>query len=150
GVAVENSRLVDRLRFDANNDPLTGLANRHRMIEALDEAVNAPASGEVVAVLLFDVVALRQVNESLGHAAGDKVLIEVAKRLRTLAPNGSLVARVGGDEFAVELRTVNAESATAIAEHIRAGLRDPMVIEALTVDINTNAGVAVHPDHGTE
>jgi diguanylate cyclase (GGDEF)-like protein len=150
GVAVENSRLVDRLRFDANNDPLTGLANRHRMLNALDEAVDAPASGEVVAVLLFDVVALRQVNESLGHAAGDKVLIEVAKRLRTLAPNGSLVARVGGDEFAVELRTATAESATAIAEHIQAGLRDPMVIEALTVDINTNAGVAVHPDHGTE
>jgi diguanylate cyclase (GGDEF)-like protein len=150
GVAVENSRLVERLRFDANNDPLTQLANRHRMLEALGEAIKARTAGEVVAVVLVDVVALRQVNESLGHAAGDKVLIEVANRLRALAPNGALVARVGGDEFAVEVRTANAELAVEIAERLRAGLRDPMVIEALTVDVDTNSGVAVHPDHGAE
>jgi diguanylate cyclase (GGDEF)-like protein len=150
GVAVENARLVDRLRFDANNDPLTELANRRRMLEALGEAVKARAPGEVVAVLLFDVVELRQVNDSLGHAAGDKVLCEVARRLRALAPPAALVARVGDDEFAVELRTSNAESAVAIAERMRVGLRDPMVIDALTVDIDTNAGVAVHPDHGSE
>jgi diguanylate cyclase (GGDEF)-like protein len=150
GVAVENARLVDRLRFDAYNDPLTELANRRRMLEALGEAVKARAHGEVVAVLLFDVVELRQVNDSLGHAAGDQVLREVARRLRALAPPAALVARVGGDEFAVELRTANAESAVAIAERMRAGLRDRMVIDALTVDIDTNAGVSVHPDHGSE
>jgi diguanylate cyclase (GGDEF)-like protein len=149
GVAVENSRLVDRLRFDANNDQLTELPNRNRMLEALGEAMRGRAPGEVVAVLTFDVVELRQVNESLGHTAGDKVLIEVARRLRALAPPAALVARVGGDEFAVELRTTNAESAVAIAERLRAGLRDPMVVESLTVDIDTNAGIAVHPDHGT-
>jgi diguanylate cyclase (GGDEF)-like protein len=149
GVAVENARLVDRLRFDANNDPLTGLPNRQRMLSALEEAVRARAPGEVVAVLLFDVVALRQVNDSLGHAAGDKVLVEVASRLRTLAPPAALVARVGGDEFAVELRTSNTESAVSIAESLRSSLRDRMVVEALTVDVDTNVGVVVHPDHGT-
>ncbi len=150
GVAVENSRLVDRLRFDANNDPLTELPNRRRLLEALDEAMQGRTLGEVVALLMFDVVQLRQVNESLGHDAGDKVLIEVARRLRVLAPPASLVARVGGDVFAVELRTTNAEAAVAVAERMRTGLRDPMVIEALTVDIDTNAGVAVHPDHGAD
>jgi diguanylate cyclase (GGDEF)-like protein len=150
GVAVENSRLVDRLRFDANNDPLTELPNRRRLLEALDEAMQGRALGEVVALLMFDVVSLRQVNESLGHVAGDKVLIEVARRMRLLAPPAALVARVGGDEFAVELRTTSAEAAVAVAERMRAGLRDPMVIDALTVDIDTNAGVAVHPDHGAD
>jgi len=150
GVAVENSRLVDRLQYDANHDALTGLANRRRMLEALDEAMSGRGSREVVAVLFFDVVALREVNDSLGHNAGDKVLVEVAKRLRGLAPQGALVARVGDDEFAIELRTASAEAAATVADTLRAGLRDPMVIDALTIDVDTYVGVAVHPEHGTE
>ncbi|WP_345126445.1 bifunctional diguanylate cyclase/phosphodiesterase [Dactylosporangium darangshiense] len=150
GVAVENSRLVDRLQYDANHDALTGLANRRRMLEALDEAMSGRGSREVVAVLFFDVVALREVNDSLGHNAGDKVLVEVAKRLRGLAPQGALVARVGDDEFAIELRTASAEAAATVADTLRAGLRDPMVIDALTIDVDTYVGVAVHPEHGTQ
>jgi len=150
GVTVENSRLVDRLQFDANHDALTGLANRRRMLEALGAAMTGRGAREVVAVLLFDVVALRQVNDSLGHAAGDKVLIEVARRLLSLAPPGALVARVGDDEFAVELRTASADAAVAVADTLRAGLRDRMVIEMLTIDIDTNVGVSIYPDHGTE
>ena len=86
-VAVENSRLVDRLRHDAYHDTLTKLPNRRRVTAgaaARRSSIRAP--GEVVAVLLFDVDGLRQVNESLGHAAGDKVLAEVASRLRASAP----------------------------------------------------------------
>ncbi|MFD0785036.1 diguanylate cyclase domain-containing protein, partial [Micromonospora azadirachtae] len=81
-VALENSRLVDRLRHDAYHDALTKLPNRRRINGALAESVKIRAPGEVVALLLFDVDGLRQVNESLGHAAGDKVLAEVAERLR--------------------------------------------------------------------
>ncbi|WP_433052512.1 EAL domain-containing protein [Dactylosporangium sp. CS-033363] len=151
GVAVENSRLVDRLQFDANHDSLTGLANRRRMLEALGEAMSGRGQQrEVVAVLLFDVVALRQVNDSLGHAAGDKVLVEVARRLRALAPQGALVGRVGDDEFAIELRTASADAAANVADTLRQGLRDPMVIDSLTIDIDTYVGVAIYPEHGTE
>jgi diguanylate cyclase (GGDEF)-like protein len=150
GVAVENSRLVDRLRFDAYNDQLTGLPNRRRMLDALRETIETRAPGEVVGVLLFDVVNLREVNESLGYAAGDRVLGEVANRLRDLAPPEALVARVGGDEFAVELRTSSAEFAVAIADRLRTALRDTLVIDALTVEVDTNIGVAVSPDHGTD
>ena len=150
GAAVENSRLVDRLQFDANHDALTGLANRRRMLEALGEAMTGRGPREVVAVLLFDVVALREVNDSLGHDAGDEVLVQVASRLRHLAPQGALVARVGGDEFAVELRVASAEAAVAVADTLRAGLRDRMVIDTLTVDVDTNVGVSIYPDHGSE
>jgi diguanylate cyclase (GGDEF)-like protein len=147
-IAVENSRLVDRLRFDASHDLLTGLPNRRRMLEALTEAIMAPAVGDVVAVLLFDVVDLRQVNESLGQAAGDEALIEVASRLRRLSPAGAMLARVGGDEFVLEIRISDLDAAQTMAEEIRERLRDRLTIGLLTVDIDTSVGIAVHPDHG--
>jgi diguanylate cyclase (GGDEF)-like protein len=149
-VAVENSRLVDRLQFDAYHDTMTGLPNRRRVLEALDETVSARAPGEVVAVMMFDVLALREVNDSLGYAAGDKVLTEVARRLVEHAPPVALVARVGGDEFAVEMRAESADAALAIAEELRARVRDRMVIDSLTVDVDTSVGLAIYPDHGED
>src|SRR5690606_26901780 len=100
-VAVEDWRLVDRLRFDAYHDPATGIPNRRQRNASRGEALKVRAPDEVVAVLVFDVDGMRDVNESLGRAAGDKVLAEVARRLRDNAPSAALVARVGGDEFAV-------------------------------------------------
>ncbi|MFI6229084.1 EAL domain-containing protein [Micromonospora echinospora] len=149
-VALENSRLVDRLRHDAYHDGLTKLPNRRRIAEALGESVRIRAPGEVVAVLLFDVDGLRQVNESLGHAAGDKVLAEVAERLRASAPSSALVGRLGGDEFLLTLRVESAEAALELATRLREQIRDEMVFEPLTLDVDTAVGVAVHPDHGSD
>ena len=149
-VAVENSRLVDRLRFDAYHDTLTALPNRHRMLSALEEAVKVRAPGEVVAVLLFDVDGMRDVNDSLGHAAGDKLLTEVARRLVAAAPDGALVARVGGDEFCVLVRIANADAATVLAGELRAMLQEPFSLGSLTLDVDTAVGIALHPDHGAE
>ncbi|MFI6822221.1 putative bifunctional diguanylate cyclase/phosphodiesterase [Micromonospora sp. NPDC050187] len=149
-VALENSRLVDRLRHDAYHDGLTKLPNRRRIADALGEAVRIRAPGEVVAVLLFDVDGLRQVNESLGHAAGDKVLAEVAERLRASAPSSALVGRLGGDEFLLTLRVESADAALELAARLREQIRDEMVFEPLTLDVDTAVGVAVHPDHGTD
>ncbi|MGI5211951.1 putative bifunctional diguanylate cyclase/phosphodiesterase [Plantactinospora sp. CA-290183] len=149
-VALENSRLVDRLRYDAYHDGLTNLANRRRVTAALEEAVRARAPGEVVAVLLFDVDSLRQVNESVGHAAGDRVLVEVANRLRSSAPSAALVGRIGSDEFVVTLRLESVDAALALAAEIRDQLRDQMVFDALVLDVDTAVGVAVHPDHGAD
>jgi diguanylate cyclase (GGDEF)-like protein len=149
-VAVENSRLVDRLRFDAHHDALTGLPNRRRMLGALEEAVKVRAPGEVVAIIQFDVSGLRDVNESLGHAAGDKLLAEVARRLRTLAPPAALVARVGGDEFAMTLRMPGVDEVYDLATELRQAIQDPMEIGSLTLDVDTAVGIAVHPDHGSD
>ena len=149
-VAVENSRLVERLRHDAHHDGLTGLANRRRITAAIDESVGVRAPGETVAVLLFDVDGLRQVNESLGHGAGDQVLAEVARRLRTFAPPGALVGRPGSDEFAVTLRVDSVEAAQSLAAELRGQIRDQMVFGSLTLDVETAVGVVVHPDHGSD
>ena len=149
-VTVENTRLIDRLRFDANHDSLTSLPNRRRMIAALGEAVKIKASGEVVAVLVFDVDGLRDVNESLGHAAGDKVLVEFATRLRQSCPPAALVGRIGGDKFAATLRMETVDSAVALAAMLRESMQRPMEIGSLHIDIDSAVGVSVHPDHGSE
>ncbi len=149
-VAVENSRLVERLRYDAYHDRLTALPNRRRITDALTESVKVRAPGEVVAVLLFDVDGLRDVNESMGHSAGDELLAEVAKRLRAIAGPGALVGRIGGDEFVVTLRVESTEATVHLATEMREQLRGPMVVGTLTLDVDTAVGVAVHPDHGDD
>jgi diguanylate cyclase (GGDEF)-like protein len=149
-VAVENSRLVDRLRFDAYHDTLTSLPNRRRISAALEESIKVRAPGEVVAVLQFDVDGLREVNDSLGYASGDKLLAEVARRLRSFAPPAALVGRAGGDEFVVTLRAPSADAAVELATELRHQLQDPMVFDTLTLDVDTAVGVVVHPDHGTD
>ncbi|WP_250028670.1 putative bifunctional diguanylate cyclase/phosphodiesterase [Paractinoplanes maris] len=147
-VAVENARLVDRLRYDAYHDRLTGLPNRRRITDALAESVKVRAEDEVVAVLLFDVDGQRDVNESMGHAAGDKLLAEVAERLRAIAGPGALVGRIGGDEFVVTLRAESTDATVQLATEMREQLRGPMTVGTLTLDVDTAVGVSVYPDHG--
>jgi diguanylate cyclase (GGDEF)-like protein len=150
-VAVENSRLVARLRFDAYHDAVTGLPNRHRMLAALEEAVRIRAPGEVVALMMFDVDDLREVNDSLGHVAGDKLLTEVGRRLSENAPAGALVGRVGGDEFGLSLRISSAEAAVELARTLRRKLQDPMPFGTkVRLDVDTAVGIAIHPDHGSD
>ncbi|BCJ44267.1 bifunctional diguanylate cyclase/phosphodiesterase [Actinoplanes ianthinogenes] len=148
--AVENSRLVDRLRYDAYHDRLTALPNRRRIIDALAESVTVRAEDEVVAILLFDVDGQRNVNESMGHAAGDKLLVEVAERIRGIADSGALVGRIGGDEFVVTLRTASIEATIELATQMRERLRGPMAVGTLTLDVDTAVGVSVYPDHGSD
>jgi diguanylate cyclase (GGDEF)-like protein len=149
-VAVENSRLVDRLRYDAYHDALTSLPNRRRITAALEESVKIRAPGEVVAVLFFDVDSLRDVNDSLGYAAGDRLIAEVSARLRAAAPPAALVGRVGGDEFVVTLRSPSAEAATALAATLRTEVQQPLSYGTLTLDVDTAVGIVAHPDHGTD
>jgi len=149
-VAVENSRLVDRLQFDAYHDPLTSLPNRRRVLALLEEAVKVRAPGEVVAVLLLDIDGLRDVNDSLGHDAGDRMISEVASRLRRFAPAAALVGRAASDEFVVTQRLADADEAMALAIRLRDALQEPMQVDTITLDVDVAVGVAVHPDHGTD
>ena len=146
--AVENGRLVDRLLYDAYHDRLTALPNRRRLTDALAESVKVRAEDEVVAVMLFDVDGQRDVNESMGHAAGDKLLAEVATRLRAIAGPGALVGRIGGDEFVVTLRAESTDATVQMATEMREQMRGPMTVGTLTLDVDTAVGVAVYPDHG--
>jgi diguanylate cyclase (GGDEF)-like protein len=147
--AVENTRLMDRLRFDAYHDTLTGLPNRRQLVAALEEAVKVQA-GEVVAVIELDVSGLGYVNDSLGYSAGNTLLAEVAKRLRAASPPAALVARVGGDEFVVLIRMLDADVTATFAAGLRKALQDNYSVGSLTLNVDVRVGIAVHPDHGSE
>lgn len=149
-VAVENSRLVDRLRFDAYHDALTGLPNRRRITDALEESAASRMPEGALAVLLFDVAGLRGVNELLGRAAGDELLAEIARRLRESAPPPALVGRVGSDEFVVTLEQPSAEAALALARQLRERLRRRTGVRSVTLDVDVAIGVALCPEHATD
>lgn len=150
GVAVENSRLVDRLRFDAYHDALTELPNRRRTLTILEESISITVPDEAVALLLFDVDAMRDVNDSVGHAAGDKLIVEVGRRLREAAPESAHVGRVDGDEFAVVLRLPDESAAVELAGQIRTALQAPFALGNINIDIDSAVGIALHPDSGNE
>ena len=151
GVAVENSRLVDRLRHDAYHDALTGLPNRRRFSTALDEAIAVrPAPNEVVAVVLLDLDSFKDVNDTLGHVAGDQLLAEVGHRLRDVAPQGALVARMGGDEYALLLRLPSASAAQREGLALLAALTEPIDVEGMSIDARASVGIALFPDHAVD
>jgi len=146
-VAVENSRLVDRLLFDAYHDALTRLPNRRRVLAQLEEAVRVRTPDEVVAVISFDVDGLRDVNDAFGHDAGDQMVREVAGRLRDIAPAAALVGRSGSDEFLVTLRLPDAQAAVALAETLRDAVQEPLSVGEISLRVDVAVGVAVYPDH---
>jgi diguanylate cyclase (GGDEF)-like protein len=120
------------------------------VLAALEESVAVKAPGEVVAILQFDVEGMQDVNDSLGYAAGDNLLGEVAGRLKDQAPPAALVGRIGGDEFVVTLRAESAEAALEFGRRLREQLREPMEFDSLSIDVDTAVGVALHPEHGSD
>jgi len=132
----------------ASVDSLTGLANRHRFQERLAELL-APQEGEEAGctLLLLDLDHFKNVNDVLGHPAGDRLLRVVADRIRDAVSGDALVARLGGDEFTVLLRqTRERVHVIACAERIRAALACPVELEGYRVDVRASLGVAVAPD----
>ncbi|MEV4350699.1 EAL domain-containing protein [Actinoplanes sp. NPDC049596] len=139
----EARNLQERLRHEAYHDALTGLANRALFREQLAAAVDL--AEQDVAILFLDLDGFKEINDSLGHAAGDALLVQVAERLRVAEPN--LVARLGGDEFAVIVSSGPA-SADAIAERILAELAPPFVIDGREVHAGAGIGIASSADAG--
>ncbi|MDY7089337.1 MAG: EAL domain-containing protein [Actinomycetota bacterium] len=142
---VDNTVLLDRvsegqqrLRHQAYHDPLTGLANRALFRERLIAALGA----RPVAVLFADLDDFKLINDSFGHATGDRVLRAVAERLQRCATPDDLVARLGGDEFAV-LLDGNAADAEPTGHRILGALREPFVIDGHTMGVGASLGLVV-------
>ncbi|MBM7441990.1 bifunctional diguanylate cyclase/phosphodiesterase [Streptomyces sp. HB132] len=152
-IALDSTLWIARARAEEQlRDPLTGLPNRQWLLErtwaALEES---DGTGARSALVLIDLDRFRAVNDTLGHLAGDRLLLQIAERLRLALPRGAEAARLGGDEFAVLLPAAgSATSAQRVARHLVAELSSPLDLDGLTLVLEASAGVAVHPDHALD
>lgn len=140
----ERAALENQLRHQALHDPLTGLGNRTLIQDRLDHALARGQRGRnPIALLLLDLDGFKQVNDSFGHGVGDRLLVEVARRLSDSVRAGDTVARMGGDEFAVLLEQADDEVPTVVAQRILYRLRTPMSIDGKNIVTQASIGVVV-------
>jgi len=147
--ACNYGKLLESL---ALNDPLTGLANRRLLDDRLSMAlVHARRNRSSMAVVFLDLDGFKQINDTLGHGAGDVLLKMVAERLVATVREEDTVARVGGDEFILALWHVSGiDYAATVAVRAIEAISQPYDIDGATVSITTSAGVSIYPHHGED
>lgn len=150
----ERQRIKHRLEYAARHDGLTGLLNREQLNRVmLDSLEQLQRPGARYAALLFiDLDRFKIINDSLGHAAGDKVLVLIADRLRAAMRNGDQLARFGGDEFVMVLNDLACQDdADQVAERVLASLREPLCFDGRCLVVNASIGVApLSPGQGLQ
>lgn len=141
---VEHTRLM---HAQARQDELTGLPNRR----ALREAVQAHLeSGTTAALMLIDLDDFKEVNDSLGHETGDRLLRHIGERIQAETPEGALGARLGGDEFAMLLPGADAAAARAFATRLVGVIADPVVQDGLALRVRASVGIAAYPEDAAD
>ncbi|MFW2334618.1 putative bifunctional diguanylate cyclase/phosphodiesterase, partial [Ilumatobacter sp.] len=156
GVALQNGRLIIRLHdqarqreHEARHDPLTGLANRVRFSDRLADRFEGAGTGDEIVIALMDLDGFKEINDTLGHHCGDKVLVEVADRLRSAVDDSTLVVRLGGDEFGLLGAAQSRPGAIAsMCRRIRRAVAEPMEIDGIVITMGVSIGLAVAPDDG--
>jgi len=141
-------RLTD-VRRQATTDDLTGLPNRRAFYARVPDHLGRSEVGPY-ALLLLDLDKFKEVNDSLGHQAGDQLLIQVGLRLGEQLRDDDLLARLGGDEFAVLLQDADHDRAVAIAAKLRAALSEPFSLEGITLHTDVSIGISLFPGHGRD
>lgn len=147
----ELKKLYEQMARHATHDSLTRLPNRKHFYDHLAETIaSAERDKKTFAVLYLDLDGFKTINDALGHAVGDQLIENTARRLEQCVRKGDLVARVGGDEFVVLLRDIISLDVSKVAEKITQTLSEPFVIAAKTLCITTSIGVATYPQDGTD
>jgi len=142
----------EQLVYIATHDALTGLPNRRLFNDRLTlELAHAQRNQQKLAVMLLDLDHFKDVNDTLGHSVGDKLLQVVGHRLKSLLRRSDTVARMGEDEFMLILPgIVREENATKVAAKILEAFRKPLVFDGYEIDITTSIGIAVYPSDGED
>ncbi|ABG03466.1 diguanylate cyclase/phosphodiesterase with PAS/PAC sensor(s) [Rubrobacter xylanophilus DSM 9941] len=133
----------EKLLHEASHDALTGLPNRAFFMERLGEALRRPGDGDRVAVLFIDLDRFKMINDSLGHAMGDRLLVAAAERLKGCLRPQDTLARLGGDEFTVLLEGVSSEEAASVADRLLERLREPFRLDGYELFTAASVGVVL-------
>ncbi|WP_233583909.1 GGDEF domain-containing protein, partial [Micromonospora sp. CV4] len=152
------ARLTVEQQHLAAADPLTGLPNRKALLAEVAEQVHLHAErtarGEPdghLALLLIDLDRFKNVNDALGHAVGDRLLVEVSARLTDVEPRPQMIARLGGDEFAIVMTGLtDASQARDLADRVVGALAEPVPLDGLPLDVGGSIGIALFPEHGED
>jgi len=147
---TERKQAEEQLRHQAFHDALTGLPNRLLLLDRLERSVeSARRENEHVAVLLMDLDRFKDINDSLGHSQGDRLLNLVALRLEGAMRRSDTVARLGGDEFVVVVDgPASQDSAAQVARHILECFAQPFMLDGQTLHVRLSMGIALFPEHG--
>jgi diguanylate cyclase (GGDEF)-like protein len=144
-ITFREVRAFNEVSEQARTDELTGLPNRRALLEAADRVLATATARDQAALLLLDLDGFKEVNDSLGHTAGDQLLRQIGPRLLPALGEGELLARLGGDEFAVLLPRVSLDEAQERAERLRALILQPFPVEDIRLHVGVSIGVATAP-----
>ena len=147
-VRRERRRANERVAYLAYHDPLTDLPNRALLQDRLQQAIlSSRRDGKSLGLLTLDLDGFKEVNDALGHHAGDRVLVAVAEALREFLRPTDLIARFGGDEFAVLLPVTETEGAERTARKILQALEEPVVVDSRPLAVHGSVGISIFPLH---
>jgi len=147
---TERTRAEERIRHMAKHDSLTGLPNRAAFRDDMDQALKRTRRGQMIAAMCLDLDHFKNVNDTLGHLIGDKLLCMVAGRLKETVRETDTIARLGGDEFAVlQVGLDRPEAASSLAQRIITAINQPYEIEGHQVNVSTSVGIAIGPNDGS-
>jgi diguanylate cyclase (GGDEF)-like protein len=145
------SRSNEDLQHLAVHDPLTGLPNRTLILDRMQQGVlTAKRNQQTMALIMIDLDHFKEVNDTLGHAVGDELLIGVSKSFQTALREPDTLGRLGGDEFAVVLPQAEKEAALIVAGKLQAALHKPVQVDGNSLSIGASMGVALYPEHGSD
>ncbi len=142
----------EQLEYQANHDSLTSLPNRILFLDRLGQSIElAKIEKKNVAVFFIDLDNFKKINDSLGHNIGDKVLVEVSKKLKTKMRRSDTLSRLGGDEFCVILNNIDGvEDISDIIINIMNSLEEPLIIDKKTLYISMSIGISLYPNDGDD
>jgi diguanylate cyclase (GGDEF)-like protein/PAS domain S-box-containing protein len=149
-LAIEREETRNQIARLAYHDMLTGLPNRAHLRELTEQAIKDCPADQRLALIFIDLDHFKDVNDTLGHAVGDELLVGVTQRLMGQTRPGDVLSRLGGDEFILMLSNCDAEGATMIARRITDVLAAPMRLGGRTVQVSASMGISVYPDNATD